>query len=86
MYLGLHVKCPLILSHFTESWIFSRGFRKILKFHENHPLGAESFHADGQTQRRTDTHTDGRTDGQTDTDSHEESNSLFSQFCESGLK
>jgi len=30
MYIGLHVKYPLFLSEFTETWIFSTYFRKPL--------------------------------------------------------
>jgi hypothetical protein len=43
-------------------------------------IGAQLFHADGQT----DTQTDRRTDGQIDrwTDRHYEANSRFSQLCE----
>jgi hypothetical protein len=43
MYIGLHVKYPLYLSDFNETWIFST------KFHEIRAVGAELFHADGQT-------------------------------------
>jgi len=35
MYIDLHVNYGLLLFAFNESWLFSRVFRKIFKFHEN---------------------------------------------------
>jgi len=52
------------------------------------PLGAEIFHADGQTDRQTDRHTDRQTDRQTDgrtdgrREKHDVADSRFSQFCQ----
>jgi hypothetical protein len=47
-YIGLHVKYPLFLSEFNETWIFWRIFEKYfnIKFQEIHPVGAELFQMD----------------------------------------
>jgi hypothetical protein len=52
MYIGLHVKYPLLLSDFNETWIFSADFRQICKYQtmKIRSVGAELFHADRQTQ------------------------------------
>jgi hypothetical protein len=52
MYTGLHVKYPLFLSDINETWIFFDRFSKNLQisnFMKIRLLGAELFHADGQT-------------------------------------
>jgi hypothetical protein len=68
IYIGRHVKCPLFLSDFNETWIFSTDFRKIVKYQ------IPWKHA--QWQPRCSMRTDGRTDR------HDEANSRLSQFFE----
>jgi len=55
MYFGLHVKYPVLLSDFTEIWIFWTDFRKSsnIKFHEN-PSSWSRVVPCGRTDRRTD--------------------------------
>jgi hypothetical protein len=59
-YLGLHVKCPIFLSDFTQILIFSADFDKsiISNFTNVRPVGDELIHADGQMDGRTDRQTD----------------------------
>jgi hypothetical protein len=52
MHIGLHVKYPLLLSDFIKKLDFFDGFSKntpIPNFMKIRPVGAELFHADGQT-------------------------------------
>jgi hypothetical protein len=52
MYIGLHVKYPLFLSSFNDTWIFSKEFSKnpqVSSLIKIRPVGAEMFLADGQT-------------------------------------
>ena len=56
----LHVKYPLFLSGVTGTHIFVKDFRKksqITNLTKIRPVEAELFHADGQTNRRTDRRT-----------------------------
>ena len=51
MCIGLHVKCPLFLSDFNETWIVSTNLRKNIEksnFVKTRPVGTELFHEDGQ--------------------------------------
>jgi hypothetical protein len=57
MYVGLHVKYPLVLSDIID--IFSKNIQ-ISDFMKIHPVGAEFFHADGRTDGRPDSWTNRR--------------------------
>jgi hypothetical protein len=52
--IGLHVKHPLFLSYFNETWIFLADFRKYsnIKFHEN-PSSGSPFVSCGLTDGQT---------------------------------
>ena len=67
MYITFHVKYPLFLSDFNETFSFSAGFRKVVKYQISltpRPVGTELFHTDRWT------------------DTQDEANSRFSPFCE----
>jgi len=68
MYIGLHVKYPLLLSDFKEIWFFSTDFRKIIKYKilwKSVQWELSCFMRKGRQ-----------------TDRHDETNSRFSQLCE----
>jgi hypothetical protein len=55
MFVGRHVKHPLFVSYFNETWDFMDRFSKnpqTSNFMKVRPIGAEWLHADG---RQTDT-------------------------------
>jgi hypothetical protein len=54
MYIGLHVKYPLLWSYFNETLIYLHIFEKYSNFIRIRPVGAALFHADGQTNGRAD--------------------------------
>ena len=58
---GLHVRYMLFLTDFNETWFFSKFFSKNTKiqhFMKIRPVGAELWHADGQTDRQTERQVD----------------------------
>jgi hypothetical protein len=54
MWKRLHVKYPLFLSDLNETWNFWTDFRKrpISRFFKIRLVGAELFHAEGQTDMK----------------------------------
>jgi hypothetical protein len=67
MYLGRHVKYPLFLSDFNETWIFSTNFPTLLKYQ----MSCKSVR---QSRVVPSAWTDA------ETDRHDEANSRFAQF------
>jgi len=59
MWIAFHVKCPLFLSYFNETWIFSTNSRKKysnIKFHENPSSGSRAVpcgQTDGKMRKLT---------------------------------
>jgi hypothetical protein len=58
MWKCFHLKYPLFLSDFNETWIFSTDFRKELKY----KISSKSVQAEPSCSMRTDGRTDGRSD------------------------
>jgi hypothetical protein len=57
MYIGLHVKYPLILSYFNETWFFSGIFSrnpKLSNLIKIRPVGEELLHADSQPDKQAE--------------------------------
>jgi len=70
MCIGLHIKCPLIMSHFQENRIFPTDFRKILKCQ----ISWKSVQRESSCSMRRD--------GRTNERIKDEANNRSSRFCE----
>jgi hypothetical protein len=85
---ALHVKCPLFLSDFNETWIVSAYFRNIFKYQ----ISRKSVQWKPTCSMRKEKRTDGWTEGQTGRQAErqrnrrEESNNRVLQFYECVLK
>jgi len=72
MHKFIHVTCPLLLSDFNETLIFSTEFRKMIKYQ----LSLNSVHWEPSCSMRMGEQTD----------RYGEADSSFSQFCERSPK
>jgi len=65
-YVGIHVKCPLLLLEFNEISLFTTDYGKIITcqiFMKIRPVGLQLFYADGRKDRQ------------------DKANTRVSQFC-----
>jgi len=53
MYIGLYVKYPLFLSDFDQTLFSHDIYKKNSNFMKIRVVGADSFHADGRTEKTT---------------------------------